>query len=102
MTHFDLSKDAQTDLQEVARYTLKQWGNEQLALYRDGLKDTFNGIGEDRVMGRSFSERFPQLRVTKYRYHYIFYIKDDVPKPIIIGVIHERRDVVNQLAKRLG
>ncbi len=102
MTLYELSKDAQADLREVARYTIKQWGKEQLTLYRNGLKDTFTGIAGSTVIGRQFSETFPQLSVTKYRHHYIFYIKDDVPKPIIIGVIHERRDVVNQLAKRLG
>lgn len=102
MTQYELSKDAQTDLQEVARYTIKHWGKQQFNLYRQGLKETFHAIGNGSVAERQFSESLPQLRVIKYRHHYIFYIKNDESRPIIIGVIHERRDVVNQLAKRLG
>ncbi len=101
MQPFELSKDAEEDLREVARYTLKKWGKEQLAEYRQGLKDTFLAIGVQDIVARQFSKNYPQLRVTKYRYHYVFYIVDGVEKPIIIGVIHERRDIVNQLATRL-
>lgn len=101
MQPYELSKDAEEDLREVARYTLDQWGKEQLAEYRQGLKETFHTIGVQNVVSRQFSKNYPQLRVTKYRYHHIFYISEGVDKPIIIGVIHERRDIVNQLARRL-
>ena len=101
MTGYILSKDAQADLREVARYTKKEWGKDQLVSYRDGLKATFDGIGNNEVVPRKFSARFPELCVTRYRYHYIFYISERVEKPIIIGVIHERRDIVNRLAERL-
>jgi len=101
MTTYALSKDAEDDLREVARYTLDTWGREQLAEYRQGLKEIFNAIGVQDIVARKFSKTYPQLRVTKYRYHYIFFIAEGVTKPIIIGVIHERRDIVNQLAERL-
>lgn len=101
MQPYELSKDAEEDLREVARYTLKKWNKEQLAEYRQGLKDTFHAIGVQDIVARQFSKNYPQLRVTKYRYHYVFYITEGVEKPIIIGVIHERRDIVNQLAGRL-
>lgn len=99
---YELSKDAENDLKEVARYTRKHWGQEQLYKYRDGLKGTFNAIGSKTVNARQFSSKYPQLRVTKYRYHYIFYIEEGMDKPVIIGVIHEKMDVVNRLASRLG
>jgi len=101
MTTYELSKDAEDDLREVARYTLDTWGRGQLTEYRQGLKETFKAIGLQDVIARQFSKNYPQLRVTKYRYHYIFYIAEGVTKPIIIGVIHERRDIVNQLVERL-
>jgi antitoxin HigA-1 len=34
MQPYELSKDAEEDLREVARYTRKKWGKEQLAEYR--------------------------------------------------------------------
>jgi len=102
MNNYTLSKDAQADLREVARYTKRKWGKEQLAEYRKGLKTTFNAIGDNDVVPEKFSARHPQICVTKYRYHYIFYIAENVQKPIIIAVIHERRDIVNRLSERLG
>lgn len=43
----------------------------------------------------------PELYVTKYRYHFIFYLHKIDQKPLIIGVIHEQRDLVNRLSERL-
>jgi len=45
MTTYELSKDAEDDLREMARYTLDTWGREQLAEYRQGLKEIFNASG---------------------------------------------------------
>lgn len=102
MKRYALTKDAENDLREVARYTLNKWGKEALQRYRIGLKELFNAIAENQVIKHSFSQQFPQLLVTKYRYHYIFYLTEGFDKPIIIGVIHEKRDIVNQLSERLA
>lgn len=97
-----LTKDAEKDLREVARYTFDKWGKKSLDEYRDGLKTTFNKIGGKKVRKSTFSKTFPQLLVTKYKYHFIFYIIENVEKPVIIGVIHERRDIVNRLTERIS
>ncbi|MCG8489289.1 MAG: type II toxin-antitoxin system RelE/ParE family toxin [Chromatiales bacterium] len=73
-----------------------------LTRYRDGLKDTLKAIATDGVYKRTFLKTFPGLMVTKYKYHYIFYLKDNLSKPVIIGVIHERRDIVSRLGERLS
>ena len=101
MTTYELSKDAEDDLREIARYTLDMWGADKFSDYREGIKNTLAEIGEGTVTFRQFSSRFSNLYVTKYRYHYIFYTKRSGRNPIIVGVIHERRDVVSQLTKRL-
>ncbi|MCU7919276.1 MAG: type II toxin-antitoxin system RelE/ParE family toxin [Candidatus Thiodiazotropha sp. (ex Epidulcina cf. delphinae)] len=102
MQPYELTEDAEQDLREVARYTLNQWGKEMLRQYRNGLKETFKAIAANDVPKRAFSKTFPNLMVTKYRYHYIFYLIDSLPKPVIIGVIHERRDTVSRLGERLA
>lgn len=101
MQPYELSKDAEQDLREVARYTLNRWGKEILAQYRKGPKETFKAIAADDVPKRAFSKIYPDLMVTKYKCHYIFYLKDCHPKTVIIGVIHERRDIVSRLGERL-
>ncbi len=102
MKNYELTKDAEKYLREVARYTLNKWGREMLQEYRGCLKNTFKEIGENNVRKHQFSDNFPELLVTKYRLHYILYLTENVVKPIIIGVIHERRDIVSRLTERLS
>ncbi len=102
MLSYVLTADAEQDLREVARYTLDRWGSDMLKQYRNGLKEAFHAIATKALPGRSFSSTFPHLLVAKYRYHYIFYLQGASPKAVIIGIIHERRDIVSRLKERLG
>ncbi len=77
-------------------------GLQILGKYISGLKATFEDIGDGRVMRREFSTQFPEVLVTKYRYPFVFYIREGLERPVIIGVVHERRDVVNRLSERLA
>jgi toxin ParE1/3/4 len=102
MARSELGKDTEQDLREVARYTLNQWGKEMLQQYRNGLKETFKAIASNDVPKCTFSKTYPDLMVRKYRYHYIFYLSNNRPNPVIVGVIHERRDIVSRLGERLS
>ena len=102
MANYELTKDAERDLQQIARYTLDKWGKAQLLRYKSGLKNTLKLIGQNKVIPRLFSRKYPQLQVAKYQHHFIFYLAEENEKPVIIGVIHEERDVVNQLTARLS
>jgi len=102
MQSYVLSKEAEKDLREIAQYTLKKWGNIAFKKYKSGLSKKLNDIGNHLIIERYFSKRYPQLLVTKYRYHFIFYLKERVNKPVIIGVIHEQRHIVNRLKNRLS
>ena len=101
MKQYELTKDAEKDLREIARYTLNKWGKEMLYEYRGGLEKTFQKIGSHNVSKKSFSKEFPKLLVSRYKFHYIFYLSEDLEKPVIIGIIHEKRDIVNRLSERL-
>ena len=95
MANYELSPTAEKDIQQVTRYTLNKWGSESLEKYITGLKATFDAIGNGNALKREFSKRFPTVLVTKYN------IREGLKIPVIIGVIHERRDVVNRLGERL-
>ena len=101
MLFYELSLDAEKDLQDIARYTLNNWGKATLKQYRSGLKNKFKAIAKKEIPKKSFSNQFPELYVTKYRYHFIFYILSSQDRPIIIGVIHEQRGIVSHLSERL-
>ena len=55
MKSYRLTKEAEKDLREVARYTRKEWGQAMLQEYRGGLKKTFEAIGNHDVVSRDFS-----------------------------------------------
>ncbi len=102
MQNYELSPTAEKDVREVVRYTLKKWGRNSLTKYIDGLKTTFGAIGDGSVRKQKFSDEFPELLVTRYRYHFVFYIREGLKTPVIIGVIHSRRDIVSRLNERLN
>jgi len=102
MPFYELTQGAEQDLREIARYTLKNWGSKSLESYWHGLKNTFKTIGKNDVIKRQFSDKFSQLLVTKYRYHFIFYITNPAKKPVIIAIIHEKMDIVKRLVNRLN
>ncbi len=58
-------------------------------------------MGHNDVQKKFFSKQFPELLVTKYKHHFIFYLAKNAAKPAIIGIIHEKRDIVNRLNERL-
>ncbi len=70
--------------------------------YRGNLKKTFEAIGNNDVVVHQFSDNFPELLMTKYLHHFIFYLTEGMEKPVIIGVIHERRDIVRRVFERLS
>lgn len=101
MPAYILSKSAEQDLREIARYTLKKWGKTQLNSYRQMLKNSFEAIAAGDVVQRRFSENLPDVHITKAGAHFIFYLTPPNSKPIVIAVLHEARDIVQHLASRL-
>ncbi len=46
MLPYELTPAAETDLREIARYTLRQWGERQARRYASILDRLTNGIGQ--------------------------------------------------------
>jgi len=102
MLPYSLTQQAERDIEDIARYTLKQWGKDQSMRYAGMLERCFREIATGAVYSRSFSGSYPQVKVCHCEHHYIFYIHPDKKPPIIIAVLHERMDMLVRLKKRLG
>ena len=102
MRLYDLTEDAENDLREILRYTLKQWGAPQVRRYQQTLVRKLEAIAHGEVAVRRFSGNLPDVFVTKCEHHYIFYITQARPRPLVIAFFHERQDIVARLADRLG
>jgi plasmid stabilization system protein ParE len=99
---YELTPDAEADLEQIAEYTLREWGPEQQAHYAELLEAGFARIADGHTVSRRFLERYPHLYVTRCEHHYIFYIRQDASvRPHIIAVLHERMDLINHLRDRL-
>lgn len=101
MSSYILSADAEQDLREIARYTLDNWGQQQLNRYRRQLKTQFEAIGSGDIIQRQVSENLSNVHVAKAGAHFIFYLTPAHHKPIIIAIFHEARDYVRLLSSRL-
>jgi len=97
---YKITEDAKLDLIEIAEYTLKKWGRNIFNQYKNGLTTKFESIANQTIGHKTFSVKLSDVYVTKFRYHFIFYMQ--VQKEIIvIAVIHEKRDILRCLINRL-
>ena len=103
MPAYELTPDAEADLEAIAAYTLRQWGSEQQARYGEFLEAGFARIADGTAISRRFSEQYPHVQVTRCEHHYIFYLRpEQTEKPRIIAVLHERMDLVSRIRLRLS
>ena len=101
MGSYKLTKDAEVDLEQIVRYTLTEWGERQAKQYIDKLQECFQRIADKQVTAKTFSERFPQVFVTRCDHHYVFYLHPKRKPPRIFAILHERMDLLSRLKARL-
>ncbi len=102
MRPYELTRDAEADLEGIARYTIEEWGEAQAESYLGKISRCFKNIATHKTVSRTFSERFPSARVVRCEHHYILYLAPEGKKPIIFAVLHERMDMLTRLKNRLG
>lgn len=91
MTELRISRAADGDLVEIARYTTEQFGAEQARQYRDQFKRCFASLLENPMLGRSADELAPGLRRIRQQAHVVFYLADG-DRVLIVRVLHYRMD----------
>jgi len=98
---YELTQDADRDIESIVRYTIEEWGEGQAKKYLDKLEKCFQKISRHDVISRTFSKRFSQVLVTRCEHHYIFYLHGKKKNPRIFAVLHERMDLVSRMEERL-
>jgi len=93
---------AMADLKAIAQQTITRWNENQATIYSQKLDSCFEKIAKrSQSIEKPFSKRFPQLEYLKCEHHYIFFIRKNLPKPVIVAVLYEHMDIVTRLSKRL-
>ncbi|WP_281555906.1 type II toxin-antitoxin system RelE/ParE family toxin [Thalassomonas sp. RHCl1] len=88
MPTFKLTPDAQTDLIEIRRYTLAQWGREQSQKYLFELRQTIQVLSETPTIGK----KHPDVGINIYSFshasHVIYYMISK-QQLIVFAVLHK-------------
>lgn len=101
MPEFELFPEADADLLNIARYTIKTWGAAQAKLYENKLRTAFTAIGTGEIRSRVLFADWPELRVVRCEHHYIFFLIRTKNIPAIVAVWHENMELATHLRRRL-
>jgi len=69
-----LSRRAQSNIKQIYRYTVENFGETQAELYLGGLDYTFDLLTDNPMMGKAYSG---DVRYYLYKMHRVFYTLQD-------------------------
>ncbi|MEM9878328.1 MAG: type II toxin-antitoxin system RelE/ParE family toxin [Pseudomonadota bacterium] len=96
MAEFRLTPRAHKDLKNIAGYTLKTWGRDQVKTYLSALTQRMQWLADNPQLGRSRDDIARGYKCFLEGQHLIFFIvKED--HIAIIGVPHSSMDIETHL-----
>ena len=88
-----LSTTASGDLDDIAEYTLRQWGPDQAERYLAELQTTINDLAEAAERhGRALDTLRKGLRFVRHKDHYFIFYRIMGEEVVVIRILHQRRD----------
>ena len=99
MPNYQLTPDAQSDLIEIRRHTMKQWGKKQSESYLMGLRKTIQTIAATPAIGKLRIEVNKNVFSFPYSSHVVYYVINN-QEIVIFGVLHKRMVPVKHLTNR--
>ena len=98
MTKFLVRSAASARLEEIYRYTLKQFGAAQADRYLDGAFGLFEDIAKKRVAWRRIPGEFGvDGYFTRYQSHFVFWKLRSDSQVAIVAILHQRMDLARRL-----
>ena len=95
MTQFHITPRAARDLEEIAQWTLRQWGEARMEQYLRSLDDRFHWLARNPVAGRARDDVWDGYRSFPEGQHVVFYVlKGDAIA--IVGIPHQAMDIGSQ------
>ena len=86
-----LRPEAEADIEEIADYTIAQWGQDQALSYVHGLRQTIEALAKSALRYPPLDQVHPGLRRKRSAMHHIYFIAfgDCVE---IVRIMHVQRD----------
>ena len=99
MTNYYLTPDAKSDLIDIRRYTIEQWGKAQSQKYLSELRQTIHLLAETPSLGKSRQDIGESVLSFPHVSHVIYYMLHE-QQLVVFGVLHKRMVPVNHLDGR--
>jgi len=96
---YRLTPDARSDLIQIRRYTLAQWGSEQSKKYLSELRQVINLLSETPKMGTQRSELSAEVFSFPHSSHVIYYHYHE-KQLVVFAVLHKRMVPMTHLEDR--
>ena len=94
------TKAAEADLTDIFIYTLEEWGENQVYIYKSQLKSRLEALVEFPDIGRKHPKLSQDIYYVVEGKHYIFYKK--VEEGIeVLRLLHHRMDILSHLSDEL-
>ncbi len=94
---YSLRELAQDDLESIWLYTVEKWGVVQADAYLEALIQRFDWLAENSASGKSRDDIKQGYYCFPEGLHLVFYIRKN-NEIEIIGIPHQRMDIVGYLA----
>lgn len=93
---YELSQEADKDLEDIFDYTVEKFGLDQAVLYVSSFENTFEALCNNPKLGRERTEIREELRSVVKESHVVFYriLKSKIR---IVRILHGSRDIVKFL-----
>lgn len=97
MATYKFTKKAVSDLSEIWEYTVEIWSEKQADKYYKSILHECVVLAKNPELGKSYFEAYPGLFGQKIAKHIIFYRRLDHSTIEIVRILHEIRDLNNEL-----
>jgi len=96
MLSFSLSRQAKSDVLNITRYTIDQFGLNQARSYHSAMTECFKVLSENSSLGKSIDHIRKGYRRYDHKSHIIFY-KVEEQGIYIVRVLHKSVDLPQHL-----
>ena len=93
MSQYIIRQLADNNIEDIWLYTAREWGTEQADNYLLKLYERFSWLAEHPYYGKNRADINPDYYCFPEGKHHIFYVISE-NKIEIIGIVHERMDVL--------
>jgi toxin ParE1/3/4 len=100
LSGFLVLTSASLRIEEIYRYSLDQWGEDQAKIYLKGLFDAFDKIESHGVISKPIPAEFGvDGFYFRYEKHFVYWKRLSSGKIGIVSVLHERMHRIGRLKK---